>query len=126
MDNLRADDDELGVGLDSLLPATKPKRKNALIREHFEKIDAALKRGVSFEQIRDYLDGKGVDIGITTLRQYVSEARAKAAKPVSKRMNAAMPRKPRQSKTRLTAQDARPATPGTDRSKFVNIPDEGL
>lgn len=126
MDNLRADDDELGMGLDSLVPEAKPKRKNVLIREYFEKIDAALKRGVSFEKIRDYLDGKGVDIGITTLRQYVSEARAKAAKPASSRKNAALPRKHRQSRKPATAPASRPAAAGTDGSNFVNVDDEVL
>lgn len=118
--------DELGMGLDSLVPTEKPKRKNVLIKEQFEKIDAALKRGVTFEQIREYLDGKGVDIGITTLRQYVSEARAKATKSSSKRKREDVPRKPRRSKKTTTARDNRPATAGTDRSHFVNIPDEGL
>lgn len=126
MDNLRANDEELGMGLDSLVPEAKPKRKNVLIREHFEKIDAALKRGVSFEQIRDYLDGKGVDIGITTLRQYVSEARAKATKSSSKRKLDDKPMKPRQNKRQATASDNRPVAAGADSSKFVNIKDEGL
>lgn len=126
MDDFSNDDDELGMGLDSLLPAEKPRRKNVLIREYFEKIDAALKRGVTFEQIRDYLDGKGVDIGITTLRQYVSDARAKAAKPTLRRKREGKPRKPRQSKSQTTASDNRPVAAGTDSSDFVHVDDEVL
>lgn len=118
--------EELGVGLDSLVPEAKPKRKNVLIREHFEKIDAALKRGVTFEQIREYLDGKGVNIGLTTLRQYISEARAKAAKPSSKRKREDKPKKPRHSKKTATAHDNRPATDGTDDSDFVHVDDKDL
>lgn len=112
------DVEALKSGLASLAPAPGKQTKRQLIAAMLAEIDSALERGITLEQIRSYLDGQGFELGLSTLRQYVADARKRGGKKRKARRPAAPPPAPKPL--------APKATPGTDTNKFVHIKDEEL
>lgn len=112
------DVESLKSGIASLAPAPGKQTKRQLIAAMLAEIDGALARGISLAQIQAYLEGKGFELGLSTLRQYVADARKHGGKKRKARRPATPPSTPKP--------PAPKATPGTDTSKFVNIKDEDL
>jgi len=67
--------EDLRQGIVALTPSEQRVSKRQMIGIMIQEIDDAMKRGVTLEQIKTYLDGKGFELGLGTLRQYVAEAR---------------------------------------------------
>ncbi len=124
--------DDLRTGIGTLEPTPSALSKRAVIKLMVTEIDAAIARGITLDQIKSYLDGKGLDLQLNTLRQYVADARRNAGTPDvtpparRARKPAARPAKP--TATHADTPSAMPmkATPGTDASKFVNVKDKDL
>jgi len=114
------DIDSLRVGIADLTPSPTKASKRQLVALMIAEIDAALARGVSLEQLKTYLDGQGFDLGLSTLRQYVAEARKAGGKRRKARRAAGKP------PAAPSSQPAPRASPGTDARKFVTVKDEDL
>jgi hypothetical protein len=112
------DVEALKSGIASLAPTPGKQTKRQIVATMLAEIDGALARGITLEQIRSYLDGHGLELGLSTLRQYVADARKHSGKKRKARRPATPPSTPKP--------PAPKATPGTDTSKFVNIKDEDL
>jgi DNA-binding transcriptional MerR regulator len=67
--------DDLRSGIAALAPSETKMSKRQHINIMIKEIDGALERGVTLEQIKAYLDGKGFELSLNTLRQYIAEAR---------------------------------------------------
>jgi hypothetical protein len=138
---------DLRLSFSRLTPTTRPMSKRALVKEMLGEIDEALKRGLTFEQIRQHLDENGFAMGLSTFKQYVAMARNNASatskpKKQKRRKNRAVeiqsalgsPQSTNSTTSPITPQgqaatnpqDALLATPGTDPRKFTNIDDKDL
>ncbi len=114
------DIDHIRTGIAALTPSPAKASKRQLIALMIAEIDAALARGISLEQLKAYLDGQGFDLGLSTLRQYVADARKAGGKKRKARRAAGKP------VVVPSPQPAPKAAPGTDSRKFVTVKDEDL
>lgn len=114
------DINHIRTGIAALTPSPAKASKRQLIAQMIAEIDAALVRGITLEQIKTYLDGQGFDLGLSTLRQYVGDARKAGGKKRKARRAAGKP------PAVPSPQPAPRAAPGTDTRKFVTVKDEEL
>jgi methionine synthase II (cobalamin-independent) len=78
--------DDIALKLRALPEVEKGKQtvsKKDAVKSLSKEITILRKKGYSFEQIAEYLHGEGLDIGTTTLKNYLQKA-AKKTKPVIK------------------------------------------